>query len=376
MAKRIGIVGSTGSIGTQALDVVRLNRDKYEVVFLSCNNNIKLLKEQAEEFSPKYICTTGDVTIDGALNGFDELIKLIRDVDVDMILSAAVGAAGILPAYETVCRGVDLALANKESIVSAGRLILGKAVETGSSIIPVDSEHSAIFQCLSGQKKEHLNSIVLTASGGAFRDTPVDALGYMTKKEALKHPNWDMGAKITVDSATMMNKGLELIEARFLFDVAPDMLDVVIHPQSVIHSYVTFKDGSMIAQMGDPDMRTPISYAMAYPERIVSGVTPLDMAAVGQLTFKKPELDKYLCLKIALEVLKKDDSSPMIVMNAANEIAVDAFMMGKLKYLSISGLISDTLGKCTFDEPTSVEAVLEADIKAREMALDILNKGI
>ncbi|MGD9807236.1 MAG: 1-deoxy-D-xylulose-5-phosphate reductoisomerase [Deferribacterales bacterium] len=376
MPKKIGIIGSTGSIGTQALDVVRLNPDRYEVVFLSCNSNITLLKEQAEEFRPKYICITGDCHTDGALLGLDSLLKLIREEELDLVLLAAVGAAGILPAYETVKRGIDLALANKESIVAAGSLILSKAKETGSRVIPVDSEHSAIFQCLHGQNKEHLNRIVLTASGGAFRNTPLDALGYVTKAEALKHPNWSMGAKITVDSATMMNKGLELIEARFLFDTPPDKLDVVIHPQSVVHSFVTFRDGSMIAQMGDPDMRTPISYAMAYPERTESGVKPLDMSAVGMLTFSKPDLDKYLCLKTAMEVLKNDKAAPMIIMNAANEVAVEAFIKGGLKYLAIPELIKETLNVCDFDEPCCVEAVLETDIKAREASFAIFTKGL
>jgi len=372
MPKKIGIIGSTGSIGTQALDVIRLNPDKYEVVFLSCNNNIDLLKKQAEEFSPKYICTTGDCRLDGALCGLEGLLSLIRDEEMDLVLLAAVGAAGIAPACEVVMRGIDLALANKESIVAAGALILSKAAETGSRVIPVDSEHSAIFQCLQGQKREHLSKIVLTASGGAFRNTPVDALEYVTKAQALKHPNWSMGAKITVDSATMMNKGLELIEARFLFDVNPEKLDVVIHPQSVVHSYITFKDGSMLAQMGDPNMRTPISYAMAYPERTVSGVKPLDMAAVGLLTFARPDLEKYLCLKTAIEVLKKDKSAPMIVMNAANEVAVEAFIKGDLKYLQVPELINKTLDACDFAEPCCVEAVLETDIKAREASLNIL----
>lgn len=376
MPKKIGIIGSTGSIGTQALDVVRLNPDAYQVVFLSCNSNIKLLKEQAEEFRPQYICTTGDCSLDGSVCGLEGLVKLIREEELDLVLLAAVGAAGILPAYEVVKRGIDLALANKESIVAAGSLILSKAAETGSRVIPVDSEHSAIFQCLHGQKKEHLNKIVLTASGGAFRNTPLDALGYVTKTEALKHPNWSMGAKITVDSATMMNKGLELIEARYLFDTPPEKLDVVIHPQSVIHSFVTFRDGSMLAQMGDPDMRTPISYAMAYPERIESGVKPLDMTAVGMLTFAKPDLEKYLCLKTAMEVLKKDKAAPMIIMNAANEVAVEAFIKGDLQYLKIPELINETLNVCDFDEPCCVEAVLETDMKAREASFAIFTKGL
>jgi 1-deoxy-D-xylulose-5-phosphate reductoisomerase len=375
MVKRIGIVGSTGSIGTQALDVIRLNPGRFELVFLSCNNNISLLKKQAEEFSPKYICTTGDTPIDGAMQGVDALLGLIRNERPDMVLLAAVGAAGIAPAYETVCCGIDLALANKESIVAAGRLILSKAAEKGCQVIPVDSEHSAVFQALHGQKKEHLAKIVLTASGGAFRKTPSDALEFVKPADALRHPNWSMGSKITVDSATMMNKGLELIEARFLFDVPPEKLDVVIHPQSVVHSFVTFNDGSMIAQMGDPDMRTPISYALAYPERIPSGVKPLDMAKVGTLTFLKPDLNKYPCLSIAMEVLKKDLTAPMIVMNAANEIAVEAFIRGGISYLQMPELIKNTLEKYSPDEPCMVETVLDIDRAARAAASEIIKKG-
>jgi len=376
MSKRIGIIGSTGSIGTQALDVIRLNPDKYKVVFLSCNNNIKLLKEQVEEFLPEKICITGEGKLDGALYGEDGLTDLIRNEDVDLVLLAAVGAAGITPAYETVCRGLDLALANKESIVAAGRIILDKAKETGSRVIPVDSEHSAIFQALDGHDKDFLEKIVLTASGGAFRDTPFDALEFMSPAEALKHPNWSMGSKITIDSATMMNKGLELIEARFLFDTPPEKLDVVIHPQSIVHSYVTFIDGSMIAQMGSPNMRTPIAYAMAYPERTLSGIKPLSMAEVGELTFKKPELEKYECLNLAIDVLKNDLSSPMIIMNAANEIAVASFIDEKIKYLGIASVIRETLSVCDFAEPDSIEAVLDIDRAVRVTATEIVNKGI
>jgi len=376
MPKKIGIVGSTGSIGTQALDVVRQNPGMFKIVFLSCNDNIQLLKKQSEEFSPDYICTTGKNGADGILCGIDSLINLIRNEELDMVILAAVGAAGIVPAFETVSMGIDLALANKESVVAAGPLLLSMARSTGSRIIPVDSEHSAIFQCLQGQKKDFLDKIVLTASGGAFRHTPVDALEFMGPEQALKHPNWSMGSKITVDSATMMNKGLELIEARYLFDVLPEKLDVVIHPQSVVHSYVTFKDGSMIAQMGGSDMRTPISYAMAYPDRIYSGVKPLDLTEISGLTFQKPDMEKYACLKLATEVLKKDKSVPMIVMNAANEIAVESFIQGKLGYMDIHRVIQGSLDSFESDEPKSISDVLYIDKASREAAAKIINKRI
>lgn len=374
--KRIGIIGSTGSVGTQALDVVRQNPEKYKVSFLSCNSNIELMKKQADEFRPDHICITGEQRAEDAHCGLDSLLSLIRNEKPDIILLAAVGAAGILPAYETVSAGIDLALANKESIVAAGRLLLSKAKETGSRVLPVDSEHSAIYQCLEGHDKNYLRKIVLTASGGAFRNTPADALKYVGLKEALKHPNWSMGSKITVDSATMMNKGLELIEARYLFDTPGEKLDVVIHPQSVVHSYVTFADGSMIAQMGSPDMRTPISYAMAYPERTVSGVEPLDMAEVGRLTFMRPDMEKYPCLRTAVSVLKKDLTSPMIVMNAANEVAVESFIDGRIGFTDISSVIDRMLDECDFNEPDSVGSVLDIDAKAREAARERVKRII
>jgi len=366
--KRIGIIGSTGSIGKQALDVIRLNRDIYEVTLLSCNSSIPLLKKQAEEFQPKYVCSTGEQS-DGILSG-DEIINIIRSGDIDLLLLAAVGAAGTVYAYEAVDAGIDLALANKESIVATGKILLKRSKETGSMIIPVDSEHSAIFQSLAGHRKEDVDKIVLTASGGAFRNTPADALEFVGVSEALSHPNWSMGSKITVDSATMMNKGLELIEARFLFDVEPDKLDVVIHPQSIVHSYVTYVDGSMIAQLGDPNMRTPIAYAMAYPERTPSGVKPLNLAQVGALTFFEPDFDKYRCLEIARVILKMDKSSSMIVMNAANEIAVEKFINGDIKFVDIPAVIENTLEKYEPAEPETVSDVLVIDKRTREIVLN------
>jgi 1-deoxy-D-xylulose-5-phosphate reductoisomerase len=376
MSKKIGIIGSTGSIGRQALEVVRLNPDKYEVVLLSCNSNLELLKKQAEEFSPKYVCSTGSCSDPSVLCGNEKILELIAGEEFDLILLAAVGAAGTVFAYETVKQGIDLALANKESIVATGKILLAKAAETGSRVIPVDSEHSAIFQCLEGHNKEYIDKIVLTASGGAFRNTPADALEYVGVAEALSHPNWSMGSKITVDSATMMNKGLELIEARFLFDVAPEKLDVVIHPQSIVHSYVTYRDGAIIAQLGDPNMQTPIAYAMAYPERTVSGISPLDMTEIGALTFFKPDFEKYKCLEIAREVLKKDNNGPMVVMNASNEVAVDKFIKGEIKFVDIPSVIEATLEKYEPKEPETVFDVLEIDKIARAEALNTLKRII
>jgi len=371
--KRIGIIGSTGSIGRQALDVVKRNPGKYEVVFLSCNGNLELMREQGRECGAKYLCSTG-LSGEGILCGESEILKILDSEAIDMVLLAAVGAAGTVYAYETVKRGITLALANKESIVASGRILFDTAARTGAKILPVDSEHSAIFQCLQGQDKNFLHSVTLTASGGAFRNTPADALDYVTLEQALRHPNWSMGSKITIDSATMMNKGLELIEARFLFDIEPSMLRVVIHPQSVVHSFVSFRDGSMIAQMGEPDMRTPIAYAMAYPERTESGVQPLNLAQVGALTFFEPDMEKYPCLQIAAEVLKKDSNAPMIVMNAANEVAVAEFLGGRIGYTAIPEAISAVLDSFMPQEPQNIAEVLAADSEARAAAEKVIKR--
>jgi 1-deoxy-D-xylulose-5-phosphate reductoisomerase len=371
--KRIGIIGSTGSIGRQALDVISRNPGKFDVVFLSCNGNLELMRRQGAQCGAKYLCSTG-LSGEGILSGEGEILKILDNEKIDMVLLAAVGAAGTVYAYETVKRGITLALANKESIVASGRILFETAKRTGAKILPVDSEHSAIFQCLQGQDKKFLDRVTLTASGGAFRNTPADALDYVTVEQALRHPNWSMGSKITVDSATMMNKGLELIEARYLFDIDPSMLSVVIHPQSVVHSFVSFKDGSLIAQMGEPDMRTPIAYAMAYPARMESGVKPLNLAAVGSLTFLEPDMDKYPCLAIAVEVLKKDSNAPMIVMNAANEVAVADFIGGRLEYSDIAKVIKAVLNVCMPAEPKEIADVLEADRLARDVAANVTKR--
>jgi 1-deoxy-D-xylulose-5-phosphate reductoisomerase len=362
--KKIAVVGSTGSVGRQTLDVIRRNRELFDVVLLSANSNSELLEEQCAEFGVERSC------LSRGENGC--LVSMLKDTDADLVLVAAVGAAGILPAYETVKKGTDIALANKESIVAAGRLILDEAKKSGARVIPVDSEHSAIYQCLMGQKKEHVAKIVLTASGGAFRKTPNDALEFMGVQEALKHPNWSMGSKITVDSATMMNKGLELIEARYLFDVTPDRLDVVIHPQSIVHSAVCYTDGSMLAQMGYPDMRTPISFALGLPDRINSGVKQLDLSEISRLDFFKPDLDKYGCLRIAFQVLKKDMNGPMIVMNAANEIAVEHFLRKSISFIDIAPVIEnvlDAFGECKAE---GIDEILDLDRAARLKCSDLI----
>jgi len=377
--KKIGIVGSTGSIGTQAIDVIKRHKDRFELVFLTCHGNTDLLVKQINELSPRFaVCTGGEVEIASGktkvLNGVNNLISLIENEPLDLILIAATGFAGVMPTYKAASRGVEIALANKESIVAAGPVIMETASKKGATIIPVDSEHSAIFQCLMGQETDKVEKVILTASGGPFRYRPYDSIELVRKEEALKHPNWNMGAKITIDSATMMNKGLELIEARYLFNLKPEKLGVIIHPQSIIHSMVSFIDGSMLAQLGYPDMRTPISFALDYPNRISSGVRTLDFRELQQLTFLEVDFRKYRCLELAISVLNKDKNSLMIVMNAANEVAVDAFLKDRISFHQIYNVIEDTLSNFFEKDVLEIEEIFELDILSREVAKNIIGK--
>lgn len=377
--KRVGIVGSTGSIGTQALDVIRRHKDKFKVSFLTCNANIELLIKQSEEFHPDYAVSTSEKIEHPSdktkyLSGTNELIRIVENEPIDLILIAATGFAGVLPTYTAAKRGITIALANKESIVAAGPIIKETALKNGSTIIPVDSEHSAIFQCLMGQDRSKIDKVILTASGGPFRSRPYDSIELVRKEEALKHPNWNMGAKITIDSATMMNKGLELIEARYLFDLTPDKLSVIIHPQSIIHSLVSFIDGSHLAQLGYPDMRTPISFALDYPNRISSGVKSLDFKEIGQLTFLEVDFRKYRCLELAIGVLNKDKNSLMIVMNAANEVAVESFLKDVISFHQIYNVIDETLSQFSERDIMEIDEIFELDILSREAAKRIVAK--
>lgn len=377
--KRIGIVGSTGSIGTQALDVIRRHKGRFKVSFLTCNANTDLLIKQSEEFNPEYAISTSEKVDYPSnktkyLSGTNELIRVIENEPIDIILIAATGFAGVLPTYTAAKKGVMIALANKESIVAAGPIIKETALKNNSKIIPVDSEHSAIFQCLMGQDRSKIDKVILTASGGPFRNRPYDSIELVRKEEALRHPNWNMGAKITIDSATMMNKGLELIEARYLFDLTPDKLSVIIHPQSIIHSLVSFIDGSYIAQLGYPDMRTPISFALDYPNRIESGVKPLDFREIQQLTFLEVDFRKYRCLELAIKVLNKDKNSLMIVMNAANEVAVDSFLKDVISFYQIYNVIEETLSQFSEKDIMEIDEIFELDILSRETAKKIIGK--
>lgn len=379
--KKIGIVGSTGSIGTQTIDVIIRNKALFSTTFITTHSNINLMKTQIEQLSPKYAIVTGIATGPNkikntkVLYGMDSVIDIINNEELDIVLSSAVGFAGIKPTLAAVKAGINVALANKESIVSGGLALLQEAEKTGASIIPVDSEHSAIFQCLMGHNKEDVAKIILTASGGSFRNRPHDSLEHVSIAETLRHPNWDMGNKITVDSATMMNKGLELIEARYLFDISPDKLDVVIHPQSIIHSMVSYNDGSMIAQMGLPDMRVPISFALGFPKRITSGSRFFDLAQKHTLTFEPPQIKKYPCLKTAIEVLKEDKNSLMIVMNAANEIAVDLFLKEHLEFIEISNLVDRTLNFFKSENIFDIAEIIRLDQLAREKAIELATQN-
>ena len=339
--KKISILGSTGSIGKQTLDVVRQHKDKFEVVAISANSSVDLLLEQIKEFKPKYVAVYNessyiklksmiplDINIE-VLCGMEGLKTISSLPEIDVLLTAIVGMIGLVPTLEAIKAGKDIALANKETLVCAGDLVMSEAKKMGVSILPVDSEHSAIFQCLNGENNKEIEKIILTASGGPFRGKTKEELVNVTKNQALKHPNWSMGRKISIDSSTLMNKGLEVIEAKWLFGVEHDKIDVVVHPQSIIHSMVQFIDSSVIAQLGCPDMRLPIQYALSYPNRIECDFERLDLAKIATLTFENPDMDTFPCLKLAYETLKMGGTYSA-VLNSANEILVSEFL-GNIK---------------------------------------------
>jgi len=384
--KTIAILGSTGSIGGSVLEIVSRHPEAFRVEALAAGRNVKALKEQVVKFSPHLVAVMDEtqaelfrkewggeppVEIVWGREGYGKVATL---PGVEMVVSAMMGAAGLLPTWEAICAGKDIALANKESLVVAGEIIMKKAQEKGVKIIPVDSEHSAIFQCLSGVDPKHVKSIILTASGGPFLDVPGEKLKDMKPADALRHPNWRMGKKITVDSATMMNKGLELIEARWLFSVSPEQIAVVIHPQSIVHSLVEFVDGSILAQMGRPDMRIPISYALFYPERMNDASFSLDFSHLGPLTFFPPDLEKFPCLGLAREVLKGGGFLPA-VMNAANEVAVESFLSERIGFTDIYRVIVEVMDLFSPPgSPASLETLLQADREARRLAWEQVKK--
>ncbi len=372
--KKVAILGSTGSIGTQALDVIRANREQFEVTSLTCGKNIDRLSEQIEEFSPKLVVTAeaedasklaekhSDVEI---MYGEEGLAAAAED-ESEILLNSLMGMRGLVPTYRAICSGKDIALANKETLVAGGELIMDAVRRAGVKLLPVDSEHSAIFQCLQGNQGKKIKRILLTASGGPFRGYNKRQLEEVTLEQALKHPKWSMGKKITIDSATMMNKGLEVIEARWLFDVALSDIQILVHPQSIVHSAVEFEDTSVIAQMGLPDMRIPISVALGYPERIPYGGKGLDFFKEGaNLTFEKPDTEVFGCIKLAYEASEAGGSYP-VVMNAANEVLVEQFLQGKIRFVDIEKNIEKILELHTPSYNLGLNDIIEIDQKIRK----------
>jgi 1-deoxy-D-xylulose-5-phosphate reductoisomerase len=368
--RRIVIVGSTGSIGTQALDVVE-GSSELEVVGLAAATSWEPLLEQARRFGVERIALADPHAAARAgehatvLGGAEGLVELITETDCDLVLNALVGSAGLGPTVATLGEGIDLALANKESLVVGGELVTALAEATGAHLIPVDSEHSALFQLLDGQRPGTVDKLVLTASGGPFRGR-TDLEG-VTREEALAHPTWDMGGKITIDSATLMNKGLELIEAHHLFGIPYDRLDVVVHPQSIVHALVQLNDGASLAHLGYPDMRVPISYALHHPDRADVPVAPLDLAELGELTFERPDSGTFACLRLAREAALAGGTAPC-VLNAANEVAVHAFLRAELSFTGIARVIESTLAELPARPVRHFSDLYEADTQAREIA--------
>ena len=382
----ISILGSTGSIGNSTLNVIDQHTDRFEVVAMAGGRNVEEMIRQVKKFRPEIVSMS---TPEGArvlkegigntngieiLYGEEGLNRVASAPDAEIVVSSLVGSVGLLPTLTAIREGKDIALANKETLVMAGRLVMEEARKADVSILPVDSEHSAIFQSLEGHRKEDLNRIILTASGGAFLNLPLEKLPYVTPKDALKHPNWDMGAKVTVDSASLMNKALEVIEARWLFNVPPSKIQVRIHPQSIIHSMVEYIDGSVIAQMGIPDMKVPISYALAYPERIHVGLPFLDLVSSGPLTFIEPRSERFPALGLAFDALEAGGCMPA-VLNGANEVAVEAFLEGKIRFTQIIDVVKTVMDSRIGEEKgEDLETILHADKLAREHALSAIRE--
>lgn len=382
MKRKLAILGSTGSIGTQALDVVREHADKYEVYALTANNQVDLLIKQAREFEPEVVVIANEdkyQELKDALKdlpikvwaGGDSIAQVVESEPVDMVLTAMVGYCGLKPTINAIKAKKPIALANKETLVVAGELITELALENKAPILPVDSEHSAIFQCLNGERSP-IEKILLTASGGPFRNYTLDQLAKVTKKQALKHPNWEMGAKITIDSASMMNKGFEMIEAKWLFDVNPEQVEVVVHPQSIIHSMVQFEDSSIMAQLGLPDMRLPIQYAFSYPYRLKSeSMERLDIFKLGTMTFESVDMTCFRNLAFAYESVRVGGNMPCIL-NAANEIVVDAFLHEKIGFLQMSDIIEQTMAKASFVVKPTYDDYVNSNEEARNIAASLV----
>jgi 1-deoxy-D-xylulose-5-phosphate reductoisomerase len=379
--KRIALIGSTGSIGKSTLSVVEHLADRFSVFALAVNSTVDRLAEQVGKFRPEVVAITDSKCVDEfrrrcsdsgirapeIVTGSEGLRQVTSAAAVDIVVSAAVGAAGLWPTYTAVAAGKTVALANKEAMVVAGELLRKTAEVAGANIIPVDSEHSAVDQCLRAGRRGEVQRLILTASGGPFRQTPAERFASVTPEEALKHPTWQMGKRITVDSATLMNKGLEVIEARWLFDMPASKIDIMVHPQSIIHSMVEFVDGSIVAQLGTADMRQPIQYALTYPDRVVSPVAPLDWASAGKLEFSPPDRAKFPCIALAYRAIETGGTCPA-VLNAADEIAVDAFLRREIAFTDIPKLIQAALDAHEPQSGSSLDAVVDADRWAREFA--------
>lgn len=384
MKKRIAILGSTGSIGTQALEVVKQHPGTLDVEVLTAHSNAALLIRQAKEFLPNAVVIGKESMykrVREALDPFDikvfcgtaSIEQIVEMESIDMVLVALVGWSGLKPTLRAIASGKPIALANKETLVVAGEIVTKLAREKGVNIYPVDSEHSAIFQCLAGEFHNPVEKIILTASGGPFRGMKHDELLHVTREQALKHPNWNMGCKVTIDSATLMNKGLEVIEARWLFDILVGQIEVVVHPQSIIHSMVQFADGSIKAQMGMPDMRLPIQYALSYPQRLPSQFPKFSFDECLQFTFEKPDMENFRCLNIAYEAMRLGGNMPCI-MNAADEVAVHAFLREEISFLQIPELIEETMSKASFIKIPSMSDYELTDTAARAFATETINQ--
>jgi 1-deoxy-D-xylulose-5-phosphate reductoisomerase len=382
--KRVALLGSTGSIGVQTLEVVRSHAQRFEVEVLTAQKNADLLIQQALEFLPNAVVICNEAkypVVKEALDpkgikvytGDRALAQVVEMDTIDVVLTALVGYAGLIPTIHAIEAGKNIALANKETLVVAGELITQLAKRKGVNIYPVDSEHSAIFQCLLGEFHNPIEKLILTASGGPFRGKNRDFLNHVTKEQALKHPNWDMGAKITIDSASLMNKGLEVIEAKWLFGVSASQIEVVVHPQSIVHSLVQFQDGSIKAQLGLPDMRIPIQFALTYPDRYPSDFPRFDFAEYPMLSFEKPDRETFRNLQLAYDALEKGGNAAC-VLNAANEVVVDAFLKDRIGFLDMSDIINETLNAMDFVKQPSLEDFIETDKKSRIITNELINK--
>jgi 1-deoxy-D-xylulose-5-phosphate reductoisomerase len=384
--KNLSILGSTGSIGVSTLQIVEAFPDDYRVVAMTAGNNIELFAQQVGKFRPRLVSVAneeGAELLAARLNGLEVqilcgiegLIRCAAHAEADMVVAAIVGAAGLVPTMAAIKAGKDIALANKETLVTAGSLVMGEVARQGVRMIPVDSEHSAIFQSLAGQRSEDVRRLILTASGGPFRTRSLQQLHAVTPEDALAHPNWDMGKKITIDSATMMNKGLEVIEAHWLFHLPAERIAVHIHPESIIHSMVEYQDGAVMAQLGIPDMKTPIAYALSWPQRLPLNLEPLDLCRIGRLTFEMPDFNRFPCLRLAYDALQAGGTIPA-VMNAANEVAVEAFLHNRLSFLGIPKVIEEVMSRHTRENLATIERVLQADLWGRQEARNLIAGGL